>query len=809
VPEGTPVHLQIPAQTFADVDVGDTLTYSASVADGTALPTWLSFDPTTRTFTGTPDDAQVGSLNLRVTATDTGDLSVSDVFTLTVQNVNDAPTVAAPLTDQTAAEDEPFSFTVPGTTFTDVDAGDALSYSAALASGAALPIWLTFDPLTRTFTGTPGPVDEGLLQLAVTATDAGNLSATDEFTLAISGPLPKTFVGTAGNDVLTGARGDDTLTGGTGNDTLAGGAGNDTYLFTIGDGVDTITDTSLPGEGNVLQFGVGITANDLSLGVGSFLIRVGTNSDALHLSTFDPTHVLGPRTIETFRFADGTVLSYDQLVARGFELTGTTGNDTITGTSAMDRISGREGSDTLIAGAGDDVLDGGGGADTLAGGPGNDTYVVDATGDVVVELADEGTDTVQTSLLTYTLGANVERLTLTGTGPSAGIGNALSNQLTGNSEANLLDGKAGADAMAGGAGNDLYVVDQAGDVVIEAVNEGTDTVQSAISYQLSANVENLMLAGSASINGTGNELDNVLTGNSASNVLAGLAGNDTYVIGAGDTVVEATNNGTDTVVSSLTYQLAANVEHLTLVGFNAINGTGNELDNVLNGLLNLAGNTLTGGAGNDTYVIGSGDTVVEAAGGGTDTVQTSVTYTLGANVEHLTLTGAGAINGTGNALNNSLIGNSANNALSGAGGNDTLRGERGNDTLNGGVGNDTFSFGRGDGQDLVRDNSGTTDKLLYDSGIDPLDLVISRQANDLRLAIHGSADYVTVLNWYTSSSNRTETIQAGNGQTLLSTQVDQLIQAMAAFTQQTGLTWDQAIDQRPQDVQGVLAASWQ
>ena len=106
-------------------------------------------------------------------------------------------------------------------------------------------------------------------------------------------------------------------------------------------------------------------------------------------------------------------------------------------------------------------------------------------------------------------------------------------------------------------------------------------------------------------------------------------------------------------------------------------------------------------------------------------------------------------------------------------------------------------------------NSGTADKLLYDAGIDPLDLVISRQANDLRLAIHGSTDSVTIQNWYTSSLNRAEIIEAGNGQTLLNTQVDQLIQAMAGFTQQTGLAWDQAIDQRPQDVQTVLAASWQ
>jgi Ca2+-binding RTX toxin-like protein len=133
----------------------------------------------------------------------------------------------------------------------------------------------------------------------------------------------------------------------------------------------------------------------------------------------------------------------------------------------------------------------------------------------------------------------------------------------------------------------------------------------------------------------------------------------------------------------------------------------------------------------------------------------------------------------------------------------------GNDTVNGGSGDDIFQFGRGEGQDLVQDNGGTADKILYDAGINPLDLVISRQANDLRVTIHGSSDQITVQNWYASSVNRTETIQAGNGRTLLNTQVDELIQAMAGFTQQTGLTWDQGIDQRPAEVQSILAASWQ
>jgi Ca2+-binding RTX toxin-like protein len=357
--------------------------------------------------------------------------------------------------------------------------------------------------------------------------------------------------------------------------------------------------------------------------------------------------------------------------------------------------------------------------------------------------------------VTTTLSANVELLVLTGASAINGTGNSLANTLSGNSAANTLDGGVGADILAGLDGNDTYLVDNAGDLVIELANNGIDTVQSTVTYTLTANVENLTLTGTAAINGTGNILDNVLLGNGANNTLTGGAGNDMFDGGAGN-------------------------------------------------------DTMVGGMGNDTYVVTAvGDVVTENANEGTDTVQSSLAYTLGANVENLTLTGTTAINGTGNGSANVMIGNSGVNVLTGANGNDTLRGGLGNDTVNGGSGNDIFLFGRGDGQDLVQDNSGTADKLLYDAGINPLDLVISRQANDLRLSIHGSTDRLTVQNWYSSSANRTETIQAGNGQTILSTQVDQLIQAMAGFTAQTGLTWDQAIDQRPQEVQTVLAASWQ
>jgi Ca2+-binding RTX toxin-like protein len=151
--------------------------------------------------------------------------------------------------------------------------------------------------------------------------------------------------------------------------------------------------------------------------------------------------------------------------------------------------------------------------------------------------------------------------------------------------------------------------------------------------------------------------------------------------------------------------------------------------------------------------------------------------------------------------------------LEGGAGADTLGGGAGADWLFGEAGNDTYLFDRGDGQDIVMEGDatpGNTDQLLFGATVNPIDLILSRQANDLRVAIYGSADQVTIQNWYSSPAEaQVEEFQAGNGQTLLSTQVDQLIQAMAAFSQQTGLTWEQGIAQQPQEVQTVLAASWQ
>ncbi|WP_225007201.1 calcium-binding protein [Novosphingobium percolationis] len=232
---------------------------------------------------------------------------------------------------------------------------------------------------------------------------------------------------------------------------------------------------------------------------------------------------------------------------------GTADADVLDGTDGADTLHGFAGNDVLNGGAGDDLLDGGAGNDRMVGGAGDDTYIVDAIGDKIVEKANEGLDLVQTGRAIYRLGANLENLTFTVGGTHTGTGNNLANVLTGNGGVDILsgrggddtllgmagrdilyggkgtdhiDGGAGADLMRGDLGDDTFIVDNAGDRVIETRGEGTDTVESSISYVLPSNVENLLLTGTKALNGTGNKLDNDLTGNAGKNVLSGGKGND-------------------------------------------------------------------------------------------------------------------------------------------------------------------------------------------------------------------------------------------------------------------------------------------
>jgi Ca2+-binding RTX toxin-like protein len=586
-----------------------------------------------------------------------------------------------------------------------------------------------------------------------------NLTLTGTASIAGAGnALDNILIGNTAANALVGAGGNDTLNGGGGADALSGGSGDDYYY------VDNVADTvyEAPGEGmdtvrSSVTFALGADTEHLELtgysginGTGNELDNVltgnhgsnvldgGAGADTLVGGDGNDTYIVdtaGDVVIESAEggSGDGVMSSMDYALGAHVEkltLVGTTnlGGD---GNELDNIIIGNGGSNALSGGLGNDTLDGGAGDDVLIGGRGDDTYVVDSAEDELIENPDEGVDLVRTSI-TWTLGADFEDLVLTGSAAVDGIGNARQNVLTGNSAGNLLNGGDGADTLSGGSGDDSYYVDDVGDTVVETSSSGgTDAVFSSVSFALPTYVERLTLTGSSAISGTGNSAANVLIGNAADNTLDGGSGADTmsgglgddlYVVNSvGDIVNEAAGEGTDTVQSTQTHTLSANVENLILQGSTAVNGTGNALDNVFTG--NSGTNVLTGGAGNDTYVIqNSTDTTVEAAGGGADTVQSSVTHTLAVEVENLTLTGSSAINATGNSLNNLLVGNTAAN---------TLNGGAGADAMSGGAGDDTY----------VVDNAGDTVTEQLSEGIDLVQSSVSwtQGANVENLTLTGSS----------------------------------------------------------------------
>ncbi|MEO8079976.1 MAG: calcium-binding protein [Caldimonas sp.] len=708
--------------------------------------------------------------------------------------------------------------------------------------------------------------------------------------LTLTGNAALNGTGNGAANVLVGNSAANRLDGGAGADTMVGGAGNDTYVVdnagdfvteAAGGGVDVVESSitwslgaeleklTLTGSANIN--GTGNTlANTLTGNGANNVLDGGAGADTMIGGLGNDTYVVDSAAdVVTEAASAGIDLVQSYL---GYVLGSNLENLTLVGNAAING-TGNALANVIVGNAANNVLDGGTGADTMAGGAGNDTYVVDSAGDVVAELPGDGVDTVQTAL-TYTLGADVENLRLTGAAGVNGTGNALANVLTGNTGNNVLNGGAGADTLIGGAGNDTYVVDNTGDVVTEAASAGTDIVQSSVTYTLAANIENLTLTGAAAINGTGNTLANSIFGNAADNVLnggagadtmAGGLGNDSYIVdNAGDIVTELANAGTDTVRSGVTFTLGANLENLVLTGASAIAGTGNSAANTITG--NAAANRLdgkagadsmVGGAGNDTYVVDNvGDIITELAGGGIDSVESTISWSLGTAIEKLTLTGAANINATGNASANTLTGNSGNNVLDGGAGADTMAGGAGNDTylvdssgdvvieaasggtdlvkssvsyalgadvenltltgtaaanatgnalknvitgnaaanqidggvgadtLIGGAGNDTYVFGRGSGADVISDNDSTVgnhDVMSFGSGVAADQIWFRHVGNDLEVSIIGTNDRALVQNWYLGSQYHVEEFKLGTGETLLDSQVQDLVSAMAGF----------------------------
>ena len=367
------------------------------------------------------------------------------------------------------------------------------------------------------------------------------LTGNDTITYTNNSSAGMTFAGGAGNDTITiGGLRNDTLNGGDGHDILTGGLGQD--IVNGGAGDDRITMLVTAGNGDTIDAGAD---NDTLILSG---VVPGDHVVVVNLSSLTDQVVSIGGTPDA-----PTQINFENLNAAGI------------GSSVT--VTGSAGANIIIGSNGNDTLNGGAGNDTMSGGLGNDTYTVDSAGDVVTEALNAGIDLVQSTAANFTLGANVENLTLIGSTDINGTGNALANILTGNSGVNILTG---------GAGNDTYIVQNDADSAVEILNAGIDLVQStAASFTLGANVENLTLTGATDITGLGNALNNVLTGNSGNNTLSGLAGNDTLIGGLGNDTLDG-GAGTD---------------------------------------------NMAGGVGNDTYTVDvATDVVTEALTAGTDTV---------------------------------------------------------------------------------------------------------------------------------------------------------------------------------------------
>ena len=556
------------------------------------------------------------------------------------------------------------------------------------------------------------------LPLLVTVTD----DATHPFSFDHVFPNAP-VIGTEQADMLVGNSGANTIYGMDGGDNINGGAGADRLYGDAGD------DILIGGSG----------ADYLDGGTGINTASYATSSKAINISLAMGRGSGGD--------AQGDILINIQ------NLIGSSQNDVLIGDAQANIIDGGKGNDTL---------DGGAGNDTLIGGTGNDIYIVDSLGDKVWELPGEGTDKVQ-SFISFDLsldGANVENLDLLGTSPITGTGNALANIITGNSADNILDGGVDGpgkivDQLKGGGGDDTYIVRDAYDTVTEGSNQGTDTVQSFVSYVLGSNVENLELQGSEPLNGTGNSLANVITGNSGSNILNGKAGDDILTGGAGvdvfvfDTTLSTTKTsnvdhitdfemGVDKIwLNKSVFKIA--LGNLTSAAFTSnttgsaaesnqtriiydqsdgflyydADGTGSQqathFATIDNHPANLtASDFFVGGTGNDTYIVGEnptarvavseavdsvGDVIWELPGQGTDKVQSFISF-------DLSVSGA-------NVENLDLLGtspiNGAGNALA-----NIITGNSANNVLDGGIDGpgkivDQLKGGAGDDTYIVRD----------------------------------------------------------------------------------------------------------
>jgi hypothetical protein len=457
--EGQAFRLDIAPNFFIDADTEDTLHIEARLADGSALPAWLTWDAKRLVLEGMPLQQDAGKLQLALIATDLRGASSQVSFTLVTTMLNRAPVLnqaPAMIGWKIGAQNE---FQIPANLFTDPNEGDVLRYQLTLADGSQLPAWMQFDPLTNMLSGIPS-FDSLLkpIRLKITAFDLGGLSAITVLPLAaanigtdaddvLSGSIADEYLqGFGGNDILDSGGGDDALSGGSGDDMLIGGDGSDTYLFDAEWGWDDIQETASPSDNNVIRFGEGIFPSDiyLSRNLNALHVRNRETYDLIRVSTTaeDGMPIYQQGLVSEILFESGEVwnaLSDHDIAFEGMLDTSNTNfagslrddliwtswiGTTVRAGHGNDALFGNSGDDQLFGETGDDILDGGSGNDLLAGGFGDDIYRVSTWSGNKTVIDTGGIDTLELGGVNSTIDLNLQR---SGGDLLAGFTNARGN----------------------------------------------------------------------------------------------------------------------------------------------------------------------------------------------------------------------------------------------------------------------------------------------------------------------------------------------------------------------------------------------
>ena len=565
--------------------------------------------------------------------------------------------------------------------------------------------------------------------------------------------------GGVGNDKISGEADDDKLFGQTGNDTLWGGFGNDILVgFTAANEIkqtlaagESDNDTLFGNAGNDFILG-GLGIDSLWGGDGVDELQGGVGNDLLY-GEAGIDHLFGQVGNDVIYGGAGN----DVLV--GFTGANEEKQTLALGETDNDWLYGGSGKDYLLGGLGNDYLDGGAGADVMQGDAGSDIYIVNSVNDSIIESPNEGYDTVISST-NYLLNQNVEELRLLEGLDIHGTGNALDNKIIGNSRNNILDGVTGKDTLIGAKGNDTYYVDNTGDQVVELSGEGTDRVQSSISYVLNNNVEDLVLLDFSKPElGKVDGVDVLVYGYPKMNELDYLQGDNTLgykgtcaLTAIANLLTQAGKPTTESSVVTLAahnnltlnnpnlpaYELGGTTplqQQAILTSYGIRNDllTGYNPQGIANLIMSGRGVILGVNAGQlwaePAYVEnGSINHAITVTGvvydQATETLKgfyiaDSGRHQVSDMTRFISLTqfeaaanvGASAyaiytlepmklwdedINGTGNGLDNTLIGNRGNNLLNGGDGDDKLSGGAGNDVLVGATGVDSLIGGEGD-----------------------------------------------------------------------------------------------------------------